>query len=85
MAGDVLAKIAREAGSTKDITGGLPRIAELFEARRPKNPAIIAEFSGVIRLETSPKGLIEVVLRNDEINKEEHYSIPPLFYYEIVE
>ena len=76
LAGDVLAKIAREAGSTKDITGGLPRIAELFEARRPKNPAIIAEFSGVIRLETSPKGLIEVVLRNDEINKEEHYSIP---------
>ncbi len=75
-AGDVLAKIAKEAGGTKDITGGLPRIAELFEARRPKNPAIIAEFSGVIRLETSPKGLIEVVLRNDEINKEEHYSIP---------
>jgi DNA-directed RNA polymerase subunit beta' len=75
-AGDVLAKIAKEAGGTKDITGGLPRIAELFEARRPKNPAIIAEFAGVIRLETSPKGLIEVVLRNDEINKEVHYSIP---------
>jgi DNA-directed RNA polymerase subunit beta' len=75
-AGDVLAKIAKEAGGTKDITGGLPRIAELFEARRPKNPAIIAEFEGVIRLETSPKGLIEVVLRSDEINKEEHYSIP---------
>jgi DNA-directed RNA polymerase subunit beta' len=75
-AGDVLAKIAKETGGTKDITGGLPRIAELFEARRPKNPAIIAEFAGVIRLETSPKGLIEVVLRNDEINKEEHYSIP---------
>jgi DNA-directed RNA polymerase subunit beta' len=75
-AGDVLAKIAKETGGTKDITGGLPRIAELFEARRPKNPAIIAEFEGVIRLETSPKGLIEVVLRNDDINKEEHYSIP---------
>lgn len=75
-AGDVLAKIAKETGGTKDITGGLPRIAELFEARRPKNPAIIAEFAGVIRLETSPKGLIEVVLRNDEINKEVHYSIP---------
>jgi DNA-directed RNA polymerase subunit beta' len=74
--GDVIAKIAKEFGGTKDITGGLPRIAELFEARRPKNPAIIAEFEGVIRLETSPKGLIEVVLRNDEINKEEHYSIP---------
>ena len=75
--GDVLAVMSKESGATtKDITGGLPRIAELFEARRPKNPAIIAEFSGVIRLETSPKGQIEVVLRNDEINKEEHYSIP---------
>lgn len=77
-AGDVLAVISKESGTTtKDITGGLPRIAELFEARHPKNPAIIAEFSGVIKLETSPKGQIEVVLRNDEINKEEHYSIPP--------
>lgn len=76
--GKVLAVIPKESGATtKDITGGLPRIAELFEARHPKNPAIIAEFEGVIKLETSPKGQIEVVLRNDEINKEEHYSIPP--------
>ncbi|MDR0646591.1 MAG: DNA-directed RNA polymerase subunit beta' [Elusimicrobiota bacterium] len=75
-AGDILAKIAKEVGGTKDITGGLPRIAELFEARRPRNPAIIAEFEGVIKLETSPRGLIEVVLRNDDISKEEHYSIP---------
>ena len=75
-AGDVLAKIGREAGGTKDITGGLPRIAELFEARRPKNPAIISEFEGVVSLETSPKGLIEVVVRNAETNQEKAYSIP---------
>ena len=74
--GDILAKIAREAGSTKDITGGLPRIAELFEARRPRNPAIIAEFEGIVSLETSPKGLIEVVVRNEETNQVKQYSIP---------
>ena len=74
--GDVLAKIGREAGGTKDITGGLPRIAELFEARRPRNPAIIAEFEGIVSLETSPKGLIEVVVRNEETNQVKQYSIP---------
>ncbi len=75
-AGDILAKIAKETGGTKDITGGLPRIAELFEARTPRNPAIIAEFAGVIRLETSSKGLTEVVLSNEEIQQEKHYPIP---------
>jgi len=74
--GDVLAKIGREAGGTKDITGGLPRIAELFEARRPHNPAIIAEFEGIASLETSPRGLIEVVVRNEETNQVKQYSIP---------
>ena len=74
--GDVLAKIGREAGGTKDITGGLPRIAELFEARRPHNPAIISEFEGIVSLETSPKGLIEVVVRNEETNQVKQYSIP---------
>jgi len=74
--GDVLAKIGREAGGTKDITGGLPRIAELFEARRPHNPAIIAEFEGIVSLETSPRGLIEVVVRNEETNQVKQYSIP---------
>ena len=45
-AGDVIARIPREGAKTKDITGGLPRVAELFEARRPKDHAIIAEISG---------------------------------------
>ncbi len=48
-AGDVLARIPREGAKTKDITGGLPRVAELFEARRPKDHAIIAEISGNVR------------------------------------
>ena len=48
-AGDVLARIPLESAKTKDITGGLPRVAELFEARRPKDHAIIAEISGTIR------------------------------------
>ena len=48
-AGDVLARIPREGAKTKDITGGLPRVAELFEARRPKDHAIIAEISGHVR------------------------------------
>ncbi len=75
-AGDILAKIAREAGGTKDITGGLPRIAELFEARHPANAAIISEFAGVVSLETSPKGLIEVVVRQEETGQVKQYSVP---------
>jgi DNA-directed RNA polymerase subunit beta' len=74
--GDVLAKIPQEIGATKDITGGLPRVAELFEARKPKNPAIISEIDGVISLETSPKGLIEVSVRNEETGQVKQYSIP---------
>ena len=48
-AGDVVARIPREGAKTKDITGGLPRVAELFEARRPKDHAIIAEIDGYVR------------------------------------
>jgi DNA-directed RNA polymerase subunit beta' len=47
-AGDVLARLPKETSKTKDITGGLPRVAELFEARKPKDSAIIAENDGVI-------------------------------------
>ena len=46
--GDTLVKMPREASKTKDITGGLPRIAELFEARMPKDPAIIADIDGEV-------------------------------------
>ena len=47
--GDVLAKIPRETTRTKDITGGLPRVVELFEARKPRDPAIISKIDGVVR------------------------------------
>ncbi|MFA6583368.1 MAG: DNA-directed RNA polymerase subunit beta', partial [Elusimicrobiaceae bacterium] len=83
--GDILAKIPQEVGGTKDITGGLPRIAELFEARKPRNPAIISEIEGTVSLETSPKGLIEVSVRNDETGQVKQYSIPhgkPIVVYE---
>src|SRR3546814_3274134 len=48
-AGDVLARVSREAAKTRDITGGLPRVAELFEARKPKDNAIIAKVSGRVQ------------------------------------
>ena len=48
--GDYIAKIPKESSKTKDITGGLPRVAELFEARKPKDHAIIAEISGKIKV-----------------------------------
>jgi len=47
--GDILARISTESAKTRDITGGLPRVAELFEARKPKDAAIIAEIAGTIR------------------------------------
>ncbi|PPI88955.1 DNA-directed RNA polymerase subunit beta' [Candidatus Pantoea edessiphila] len=55
-AGDTLARVPQESGGTKDITGGLPRVADLFEARRPKEPAILAEISGIISFGKETKG-----------------------------
>jgi DNA-directed RNA polymerase subunit beta' len=74
-AGNMLAKIPRQTTKTKDITGGLPRVAEIFEARRPKNPAIISEIEGIIELEESQKGLRKVSVvpaKGDKID----YIIP---------
>ena len=61
-AGDVIAKIPRETTKTKDITGGLPRVAELFEARKPKDHAIIAEIDGVVSFGKDTKGKRKVVI-----------------------
>ncbi|WDR80539.1 DNA-directed RNA polymerase subunit beta' [Candidatus Purcelliella pentastirinorum] len=55
-AGDILARVPQESGGTKDITGGLPRVADLFEARRPKESAILAEVSGIISFGKETKG-----------------------------
>jgi len=75
-AGDVLVKIPRaEAAKTKDITGGLPRVVELFEARSPKEPAIITEVDGVVRLGEIHKGMRKVIVEADAGESRE-YLVP---------
>ncbi len=65
-AGDVLSRISLESAKTRDITGGLPRVAELFEARRPKDHAIIAEISGTVHFGRDYKNKRRVVIQPDE-------------------
>src|SRR6202030_2983627 len=62
-AGTIIAKISREAYKTRDITGGLPRVAELFEARRPKDPATISEIDGVVRFGEIKRGKREIFVQ----------------------
>jgi len=73
-AGDILAKIPRETIKTKDITGGLPRVAELFEARRPKEAAIVSEIDGIVELKGVQKGSRVIVVRGVDETRE--YIIP---------
>ena len=73
--GDVLAKIPRESTRTKDITGGLPRVVELFEARKPRETATIAEIDGVIRFGDVVKGQRKIYITADN-GDEREYSIP---------
>lgn len=73
--GDVLAKIPRETTKTKDITGGLPRVAELFEVRRPKEHAIIAEIDGIVHFGKDTKGKRKIVIE-PEVGEPREYLIP---------
>ena len=76
-AGDVVARIPREGAKTKDITGGLPRVAELFEARRPKDHAIIAEVDGYVRFGKDYKNKRRVTIEPvDESMEKKEYMIP---------
>jgi DNA-directed RNA polymerase subunit beta' len=74
-AGDVLAKIPRETTKTKDITGGLPRVAELFEARRPKEFAVISEIDGIVTFGKDVKGKRKVII-TPEVGEPKEYLIP---------
>jgi DNA-directed RNA polymerase subunit beta' len=74
-AGDVLAKIPRATTKTKDITGGLPRVVELFEARKPRETAIIAEINGTVKYGDVIKGQRKVIIRGDD-GQEREYLIP---------
>lgn len=70
--GDILAKIPRETTKTKDITGGLPRVAELFEARRPKEQAIVTEIDGMVEFKGSHKGMRIVTIKGGDNIREYH-------------
>ena len=63
--GDVIARIPQESSKTRDITGGLPRVADLFEARKPKEPAIMAEFTGTVSFGKETKGKQRLVITDD--------------------
>ena len=74
-AGDLVAKTPRQITGTKDITGGLPRVAELFEARRPKEPAIITEIDGVVEFAGTVRGMRKIIVKN-ESGMQKEYLIP---------
>jgi len=74
-AGTIIVKIAREIGKTRDITGGLPRVAELFEARTPKEPAVITELDGLVRFGQTKRGIREIIMEGAHEGKRK-YSIP---------
>ncbi len=74
-AGDIIAKMPRETTKTKDITGGLPRVAELFEARKPKEFAVISEIDGIVSFGKDTKGKRKVVV-TPEVGEAREYLIP---------
>ncbi len=75
-AGDGLAKIPREIAKTRDITGGLPRVAELFEARKPKEPAIVSEIDGIVSFGEIRRGVRKVKITSRDGQEEKVYLVP---------
>ncbi|MDO9460680.1 MAG: DNA-directed RNA polymerase subunit beta', partial [Alphaproteobacteria bacterium] len=76
-AGDVLARIPRESAKTRDITGGLPRVAELFEARRPKDHAVLAEMDGIVKFGRDYKNKRRIIVEaTDDPTVTSEYLIP---------
>jgi len=73
-AGDILVKIPREIGKTRDITGGLPRVAELFEARKTKTVAVVSEIEGFVKFGPIKRGVRELVIESEAGKKK--YSVP---------
>ncbi|AXS41065.1 DNA-directed RNA polymerase subunit beta' [Breoghania sp. L-A4] len=85
-AGDVMARIPLESAKTKDITGGLPRVAELFEARRPKDHAIIAEIDGTIRFGRDYKNKRRILIEPfDETQEPVEYLVPKVKHFHLQE
>ena len=80
--GDVIARIPQESSKTRDITGGLPRVADLFEARKPKEPAILAEVSGVVSFGKDTKGKQRLIIKDADGN--EHEDLIPKWRHIVV-
>ncbi|WP_298067235.1 DNA-directed RNA polymerase subunit beta' [uncultured Mailhella sp.] len=74
-AGDIIARKPRETSKTKDIVGGLPRVAELFEARKPKEMAVVSDISGVVKFAGEAKGKRKLIVSSD-VGDEKEYLIP---------
>jgi DNA-directed RNA polymerase subunit beta' len=74
-AGQILAKIPRQTGQSKDITAGLPRVTELFEARAPKDPAVVSEIDGIVRMGGRKRGKQEVIVESKDGTGERTYLI----------
>ncbi len=76
MAGDVIGKLPRATTKTKDITGGLPRVAELFEVRKPKDPGMLTEIDGYVSVSKGTKGRQKVTITPADIGEKKEYSAP---------
>jgi DNA-directed RNA polymerase subunit beta' len=75
-AGTVLAKISKQTAKSRDITGGLPRVTELFEARSPHDPAIVSEIEGIVKFGARKKGTREIIVTAADGSDEKRYSVP---------
>jgi DNA-directed RNA polymerase subunit beta' len=75
-AGQILVKIPRDTGKTRDITGGLPRVTELFEARSPNSPSIVTEIDGIVEIGSLKRGSREVRVKTADGSEEKKYMIP---------
>ncbi len=76
MAGDIIAKLPRATSKTKDITGGLPRVAELFEVRKPKEPTVLTEIDGYVTVSKGTKGKQKVTVTPTDVGEKREYLIP---------
>jgi len=75
-AGTILARTPREVTGSQDITAGLPRVTELFEARRPKDPAVMSEIDGIVELGERKRGKRTIIVRNEETGMETEHLVP---------
>lgn len=74
--GQILAKLQRDTSKTRDITGGLPRVTELFEARNPSEPAVVSEIDGIISFGASRRGAREMIVTTKDGDEQRKYLIP---------